>query len=213
MIPLRAALLAFAFVAAARGQQDAATILSPETGTGEWKALIDTLAGHGTILAPFNEKRFFPFRRDPTLLKGVLRISPDHGLSLQYTEPGAYVLIADSGGLLIKDGSGRARPMPPGSRESGAVSSLLPIMRFDLAALYPRFVVQARGSGAAWSFIFTPRDSGDADSLGIITVRGEGSEVVSLEFKRSASQRVEIEVGQTTTGRPFSDEELKQFFR
>jgi hypothetical protein len=213
MTPIRAAVLAFALLSAARGGQDASTLLSPESGTGDWKALVDSLAGHGTILAPFSERRFFPFRRDPTQLKGVLRISPDHGLSLQYTDPDAYVLIADSAGLVLKDAGGRVRQMPSGSREAAAVSSLLPIMRFDLAALYPRFVIRAQGSASGWSFVFTPRDPGAADSLGVITVRGAGSVVSSLEFRRSSSQRVEIDVGRTTTGMAFSDGDLRQFFR
>ena len=150
--------------------------------------------------APFTERRFFPFRREPMVLKGVLRISPDRGLSLQYTDPEASVLIADPSGLFLRTSDGRTRELPSGSRETGAIASLLPIMRFDLAALYPRFAIRARRTGPDWVFEFTPHDSDVAGSLGTISVGGTGSDVRHLEFKRSSSQRIEIEVGETRTG-------------
>jgi hypothetical protein len=212
MNPARAIAVSLALLAAAHGAQDPGTTLAAGS-EGEWKPLIDSLAAKGTVVAPFTEHRFFPFRREPMLLKGVLRISPERGLSLQYTGPDESVLIADSAGLLVKDREGRTREMPSGSRETGAIAALLPIMRFDLGALYPRFVVRAFRSGPDWTFEFTPRDPDVARSLGAISIGGAGSDVRHLEFKRSPSQRVEIEVGDTLTGTPFSPAELKQFFR
>jgi hypothetical protein len=149
MNPLRLALLLIAVLPAARADDAARTVLSQETGPGEWKPLVDALAGKGPIVASFTERRFFPFRREGTVLKGILRISPQRGLSLQYVSPDPSILIADASGLLMKDESGRASEMPVGSRQSGAVSALLPIMRFDLPALYPRFVIRARSRSTA----------------------------------------------------------------
>ncbi|HXN35699.1 MAG TPA: outer membrane lipoprotein carrier protein LolA [Opitutaceae bacterium] len=213
MRPPLAVALMLACLCAARGEQGTGLLLSAETGEGEWKPLIDSLAAKGAIRADFAERRFFPFRRQPMLLNGVLRISPERGLSLEYTSPERNVLIADSAGLLLKDAGGRRREMPAGSRALAAIESLLPIMRFDLAALYPRFVIRASRSGSNWTFVFTPRDPETAGSLGAITVGGEGSEVLQLEFRRSASQRVEITVGRTEAGTAFSPAELKEFFR
>jgi len=213
MNPVRAIAALLALLASAHGAQDAGTLLAPGPPEAQWKPLIDSLASKGTVVAPFTERRFFSFRREPTLLRGVLRISPDRGLSLEYTEPQESILIADAAGLLLRDGNGRTREMPSGSRETGAVASLLPIMRFDLAALYPRFVIHAYRSGADWRLEFTPRDPDVARALGAITVGGAGSDVLRLEFKRSPAQRVEIEVGEARTGAPFSPAELKRFFR
>ena len=123
------------------------------------------------------------------------------------------VVIADPAGLVLRDRNGRVRELPAGSRETGAIESLLPIMRFDLASLYPRFVIRARRSGDDWALVFTPRDPAIARSLGEIRVTGSGSEVRRLEFRRSASQRVEIDVGKARTGGAFGADELKRFFR
>jgi hypothetical protein len=212
MTAIRRLLVVGALLSVAATAQGPGTLLTAGN-EGEWKPLIDTLAAKGAVTAPFTELRFFPFRREPLLLKGVLRTSPDRGLSLQYLDPDPNILIADSTGLVLRDAKGRSRAVPSGSRETGAVLSLLPILQFNMAALYPRFVVRASRTGEDWRFEFTPKDAGDAGALGAITVGGTGSDVHYLEFKRSSSLRIEIEVGANRTGTPFSAGDLKQFFR
>jgi hypothetical protein len=208
-----AAALVLACLCAARGAPDAGTLLTAETGEGEWRPLVESLAGKGAVRAEFTERRFFPFRREAMILGGVLRISPERGLSLEYTSPERSVLIADAAGLLLRDAGGRTREVPSGSRSLAAIESLLPIMRFDLAALYPSFVIRATRSGPEWTFDFKPRDPEAAASLGSITVAGEGTDVRRLEFRRSATQRVEITVGRTEAGAAFTPAEIKEFFR
>ncbi len=214
MKPARAIIVMLALVATAGRAAEQGALLAPGgPGEAEWKPLIDALAAKGTVVALFTERRFFPFRRQPMVLKGVLRISPERGLSLQYIEPEESVLVADAQGLLLKERGGRTRELPSGSREAGAISSLLPIMRFDLPELYPKFTVHAYRSGADWRFEFTPRDAEGASALGAITVAGADTDVHRLEFKRSSSQRVEIDVSDARTGAPFSPADMKQFFR
>jgi hypothetical protein len=207
-----AALLAAALLCTARGADQPGALLSPGPGEGAWAPLIATLAAKGQIVAPFTELRHFPFRREPTVLKGILRISPERGLSLQYTDPSPNVLIADSSGLLTRDAGGRSRALPAGSRQAGAVAALLTIMRFDIAALYPRFEIRARGDAIRWGFDFVPRGADDARALGTISVEGTASDVHHLVFKRSSTQWIEIQVGDTRSGVPFTPAELEQFF-
>jgi hypothetical protein len=208
---LAAAVLALA--AAARGAPAQGEVLAPGGLPGEWGPLVAALASKGSIEAPFTERRYFPFRREPTVLHGVLRTSQGRGLSLQYTDPEPSVIIADAAGLVLRDAEGRSRGMAPGSREAGAVASLLPIMRFDLPALFPLFTIRAFRIGEDWRFEFTPRDPGAAGSLGTVTVVGAGTDVRQLEFRRSDSQRVEIEVGSTRSGVVFTPADLARFFR
>ncbi len=212
---MRTARLALAAVAlaAAAGAADPGAVLTPGEAAGPWSALVGALGSKGPVRATFTERRFFPFRREPAVLEGVLRFSPDRGLSLQYTSPQPGVMIADAAGIVIRDAGGRPREIASGSREAGAIASLLPIMRFDLPALYPRFVIRARQAGGQWSFEFTPRQTGAGEALGTITVTGSGTDVRHLEFRRSESQRVEIEVGETRSGVPFAPGEISQYFR
>lgn len=213
---MRSLLIWVAVLASAAGMRaanDGAVVLDVASGLGDWKPIVDSVAGKGAVVAQFTESRFFPFRFRPTVLHGVLRLSPDRGLSLQYTDPDHYVLIADAHGILVREADGRTREPPSGSHESGAVAALLPIMRFDLAALSSSFVIRGIRAGETWTLTFTPRESGIADTLGEISVSGDRSGVRHLEFKRSPSQRVEIDVSQSTAGAVFDPRELASYFR
>jgi hypothetical protein len=196
-----------------RGAPEPGAALGVTADLGIWKPLIEALASQGAIRASFTERRFFSIRKEPTVLKGVIRLSPDLGLSLQYTAPDPMILIVDSNGLLFRDAKGGDRKVPAGSRESGALASLLPVMRFDLAALAPHFDVVASGDPTDWSFAFTPKDDSAARSLGTIVVHGKATEVTRIEFRRSSAQRIEIEVGETSAGVVFTRAEVRQFFR
>jgi hypothetical protein len=213
MRAIRHAVAALALAAAAHGAPGPGDVLAPGAIPGEWASLVAALASKGAIEASFTERRFFPFRREPTILHGVMRTSPGRGLSLQYTDPEPSIMIADAEGLVLRDARGRSRAMAPGSREAGAVASLLPIMRFDLLALFPLFTVTAMRTGADWRFEFTPKVPGGPGSLGMVAVNGSGTDVRQLEFRRSDAQRVEIEVGETRSGVLFTPDDLARYFR
>ena len=184
-----------------------------DPGGPEWRPLIAALAARPALEAPFTERRYFPFRRGPVVLRGVLRISRERGLSLQYTQPAASVVVADQSGILLRDADGRTRSLGAGSREAGSLSSLLPILRFDVPALSPRFQIRGLRTGDGWLLEFAPRDPALSGSLGDITVSGEGAEVRRLEFRRSAAQRIEIEVGAARIVPAFGPDDLRRFFR
>ncbi|MGA7726315.1 MAG: outer membrane lipoprotein carrier protein LolA [Opitutaceae bacterium] len=179
----------------------------------DWRPLIRALASKGAVEAAFTERRFFSIRREPAILRGVLRISPVRGLSLQYTFPEASVLIIDSLGLVQRDKDGRERSMAPGERESGAMAALLSVMRFDAAALAPLFDIRAETRGGEWTLEFTPRNPGSSPAFGAITVRGRGTEVAHLEIRRSAALRIEIDIGEARSGVVFTSSELRAYFR
>jgi hypothetical protein len=208
-----AAVLGLAFASVALRAAGPGLPLTPESAAGEWKPLLSALSAKGSIQASFTERRYFPFRHDPTILTGTLRVSPEWGLSLQYVQPEASILIADGSGILLRDASGHDSPMPADSHQAGAISSLLPIMRFDLAALFPRFNILAQRTGPDWRFEFTSKDPQAASALGVITVVGTGENVRHLEFRRSEHQRIEIEVEGTRSGVSFTQDDLRQYFR
>jgi hypothetical protein len=213
MKPIRAILVAVGLAVTAQGAPDAATLLRGTADDGPWEALVTALASQGAIRSSFTERRYFSIRTAPTVLKGTLRISPERGLSLQYLEPDPLVLIVDPAGLILREHGRSDRKMAAGSREAGAIASLLPVMRFDVKELASSFFVRASGDLLGWTFEFTPKDPAVARTLGTIVVQGRATEVKHIVFRRSQSQRIEIDVGETTLGASFSQEEIRQFFR
>jgi hypothetical protein len=188
-------------------------VIGPGTPGPKWESLIGALARKGPIRAAFTERRHFAFRREATVLTGVLRFSPRLGLSLQYMRPEESILIADSRGLEIRDSTGRSRDIPAGSGAAGVIEAILPIMQFDMPALYRAFIVHGEMTGEGWSLEFTPKDADLSEAFGSIVVSGSSTDVKRLEFKRAGSMHVEIDVGETQTGVSFSQDELKKYFR
>ena len=180
------------------------------SGDGPWGALVGALGQKGPIQASFTERRYFSIRKDPTVLHGVIRISPEHGLSLGYTSPEVLTLVADSQGLIMRDARGHDRAVPLAVRQAGAIASLLPVMEFDIKDLAQKFEISAFGSPFDWRMDFQPREPGP---LGTIIVWGRGTDVDKIEFRRSATQRIEIEVGDTHTGVRFTADDLRRYFR
>ncbi len=193
--------------------QDPGLALTGGLGDGPLGALIATIGNKGPIRASFTERRFFPIRKEPTVLSGIIRISQERGLSLAYTRPEPLILIADPWGLIMRDARGRDRQVPVGSREAGAIGSLLPIMGFDLSALAAHFDIRALGGPQDWRLEFRPKDPGAPNPLGTIIVDGAFTEVTRIEFRRSSNQRIEIEVHDTQTGVVFTPEEVRRYFR
>ncbi len=210
---MRILLLALAAVAlspARADSPDGGIPLTGLSGDGPWGVLVQAIGRKGPIRASFTESRYFSIRKEPTVLHGVIRLSPDHGMSLDYTAPETLVLIADSQGLIMRDARGRDRAVPLAVKQAGAIASLLPIMQFDLKDLTDRFNIEAFGSPLDWRIDFRPKEQGP---LGTIAVWGRLTDVDRIEFRRSATQRIEIEVSDTVTGVRFTPEELRRYFR
>ncbi|HEY1111444.1 MAG TPA: outer membrane lipoprotein carrier protein LolA [Opitutaceae bacterium] len=194
-------------------------LISPETrledprSDAAWRALFDRLATPKARQSRFEERRFFPFRREPTVLQGEIRMEPELGLSLRYLQPEARVVIVDAKGVLMRDGEGRERAAPDDSRARIATSAMVHVLRFDLPALQKEFVVHGRRDGEAWSLAFVPRDATFANLLGVLVVSGEKLELRKIEMIKSANQRIEIAIKETSEGVLFTGDTLRRFFR
>ena len=178
-----------------------------------WAPLFGRIANKGAIYSTFTERRWFPFRKLPVVLQGELRYSPILGLSLRYTEPDDRTMILDARGLLMRDALGRQR-VPPTDLSAPDVShSILCIIAFDAKSLSSLYVLRAARDGDDWRIDLEPRSPEEARLIGSITVFGSGEIVRHLEFRRSANQRVEILIRQTSAVSKFSDTDRRKFFR
>lgn len=180
-----------------------------------WATLFSALAarGQGALAGRFEEHRWFPFRKDPLVLHGELRLAPDRGLSLHYTAPEERTLVLDADGLLLRDARGRSRTPPADPRAEAGAAALRDVLRFDLAALRRTFAIFGKREGDAWQLDLVPHPGPVAPALERLEVRGTGDRVTELTLRRSGRQHIDIFVRETRSDPEFGPDELARFFR
>jgi hypothetical protein len=177
-----------------------------------WAELLAAFAGRRDSLAQFIERRHFPFRKQPVELTGVVRVSKQHGLSLQYVAPEARIVIFDARGVVLRDARGDRSP-PADPRAAAANSALANVLRFDFPALEKDFSIAGRRDGARWHLLFSPRTDAIRRTVGEIRVAGEGPHVTAIELRRTERQFIEIAMHGNESRDAFSAEELARYFR
>ncbi len=211
-------LLVIFFLASLSGLRgaDAQNLASPEhrlqPNDPAWRDLLAQVEHRPDGVADFEERRYFAFKSQPTVLKGEARVSSAHGLSLRYSAPPEHLVIIDSHGILLREG-GRDTTPPSDPRATAANTALLHLLQFDLGSLATDFETYGERSDDTWTIALIPRDDSIRRSLGQITVSGEKATVRRIEMRRSLTQRVEILIAPPQTAVPFTAEELRRFFR
>jgi hypothetical protein len=207
--------LAGILAAMARAEETDAAIapgnrISPDDPA--WSELSAGLRQRTAVTAEFTERRFFSFKKTPTILQGEVRISAEHGLSLHYVRPEEHTVIIDRRGVLLRLATGDS--VPPAEPGGGAANdALLHALRLDLGQLAKTFDLYGSRAGAAWTLALVPRAADLRRTLGRITLGGEGATVRRIELRRSATQRVEISVQPPRPAGPFTAEEIRRYFR
>lgn len=202
-----------ASVSSAEAHLQPGTVLDPAALDPAWQALLTRLGRDRAIYSTFVEHRWFAVRKQPVVLRGELRRSPEHGLSLRYLEPEEQLMIIDESGIVLRNAAGRSRRIKPDARAPQIDALLLPVLRFDLEALHTRFEIRGARRGGRWRLDFTPRAPEQARALGRLTVHGEDEAVRGLEFSRGPKQRVDVKLESTREGIVFTDDEVRRFFR
>lgn len=177
-----------------------------------WSDLVEAFAHHPDTTASFKELRFFPFKKEPVELHGEVHVSSSRGLSLHYITPEDRIVILDDEGVLIRtDGDSKAPPADP--RAAAANDALRNILRMDLAALATDFELYGERDSDTWALALVPRTPALRRSVGSIHVNGESTTIRRIEIRRTAKQAIEILIEPPSSRAPFTEGELKQFFR
>lgn len=178
-----------------------------------WSALIEGLRAQPPLYSEFEERRYFPFRRDFTGLSGEIRVDPARGLSIHYLSPEESLMVVDAQGGFIVEGNGKRQDLPEDPRAQAGSAALLHVLQFDLESLAADFQIYGQLTDAGWRLAFVPASDALARALQPITVSGTDRQVERIEIGRTSNQRVEIIVGETRTGVEFTDEEISRYFR
>jgi hypothetical protein len=163
-----------------------------------WWVILSGLVPSGDRQAPFTERRYFPFRREPVVLTGELRLSPTRGLSLEYLRPQRRLVIIDDRGLLLRSEDGDSRTVPSDERFQAAIRALVDLLCFNPANLQEAFVITGHHAGGTWSLNLVPRNPARTGGLSTLVMAGTGGRVDRIEMRWSASRRILISMGEAT---------------
>jgi glycosyltransferase involved in cell wall biosynthesis len=177
-----------------------------------WSDLVQAFTHNPDIAAAFTERRQFPFKREPVVLTGEVRVSATRGLSLHYTAPEERIVVLDAQGVLVRGPAGE-KAAPPDPRAAAANEALLHILRFDFTALEKDFEIYGQRTDATWALALVPRTDALRRSVGQIRVEGEAATVRHIEIRRSANQAIDIRIDPPRPPASFTPDEIKRFFR
>lgn len=215
---LSAATAAVALLLALAGAMRASPLPAPDPVIAPddpaWQQLFHSLAAADDRSAAFTELRYFPFRTDPIVLHGEVRISAAHGFSVAYAAPEKRTLILDQRGLLLRDAQGRDRPAPDDPRLRAGIEAIVGIFQFDLPALERNYELHGSRTAGQWRLSFLPRRGGPAPgNYQAVVLSGRGRLPTQIELIRSASQRIAISLADERRHVSFSAGEIQAYFR
>lgn len=177
-----------------------------------WEDLVTAFAQQPDITADFTERRFFPFKREPIVLQGEVRVSPARGLSLHYLTPEEHTVILDAQGMLLRTPAGEKTP-PTDPRATAANEALRHLLRFDFPALETDFELYGQREGGTWTLTLLPRAETLRRSVGRITATGEAATIRRIEIRRTPKQAIEILIAPPRATTVFTKEEVERYFR
>jgi hypothetical protein len=176
-----------------------------------WRIRLTQLAEPRTLVAEFTERRYTPFKKMPVRVRGTVRIERAHGLSLEYDNAHAPVVILDDHGLLLRYKDGREQPAPA-EAESG-LRLLHALLTFDLATLETSYAITATGDPAGkWSFVFTRKDDIDAPYKEL-ALEGAADLLTGIRLAKTDQARIEIAVEKPQINAVVTPEDLQRYFR
>jgi hypothetical protein len=131
---------------------------------------------------------------------------------LDYSAPEERTVILDDQGMIIRMHAGQ-KAVPPDPRAAAANAALLHLLHFDLAALEKDFELYGHREGDDWELALDPRSEALKRSVGRITASGVGATIRHIELKRTEKQVITIDIAAPHPAAPFTDDEVKTFFR
>lgn len=162
---------------------------------------------------PFEEKRYFPFRKAPVKVTGVLRMWKNKGISISYPKYRTLIIYDDKGVLMrkvSKDGSVRERAPDIGS--ANTIALLGAAFGFDQERLLQIFSMTWEESENGWKILMVPNDP-EEKKLESVSISGDKLQIKSIVLSFVDRQRIEILPQNENPKSGFSSAEDTKYFR
>lgn len=187
--------------------------IDPAKPTPEWSRVFDGLSVRRNIRSEFTELRHSGFRSKPVEVKGVMRFSPEHGVSIEHTDgvDVTVTLITEKG--LFRREDGRFDPVDHDVPAVRAPRMLYPVFNFDRKSVAAGFTAEGGlGEGGAWTMTLRPRDPDVAGAVARVELAGAGDRIGRIVIVRDERTRIEILIRTTEFPEKFEAPELAAYF-
>ncbi len=162
---------------------------------------------------PFEEKRYFPFRKAPVEVAGVLRMWKRKGISISYPKYRTLIIYDDKGVLMrkvSKDGTVRERITDIES--SNTIALLGAAFGFDQVRLHQIFSMTWEESEKGWKILMVPNDP-EERKLESVSIFGDKLQIESIVLSFVDRKRIEILPQEEIPKNGFSGAEETKYFR
>ena len=188
--------------------------LDPACLPTDWVTLFENLRSHHPLRADFVETRKLPFRRDPIVLSGTLRLDDSGGLSLHYPEAdGSPITVIDAAGMATRSRDGPWRSLPDRRSISAVHRAIAALLTLDLERLHADFDLSGAMEDGNWILQLSPRPGSDTGRLKELSIRGSWSRVTQLHVSLGGDLGILIEILREELVADFETEEDARYFR
>ena len=162
----------------------------------EWEALLAKLHAVERVAAPFEEKRYFSFRKSPKLYRGVFHKDVGGNVSLAYTEPQKMTLHLGEGFAYYRKGDGAIRSIPHGRDENQTLALFPQLLNFDLEGISEQYDLFGEMNDGRWNLFFKVKPALEGEvPYRWMEVLGQGSEVKAIKLSKGEKEGILIEMG------------------
>ncbi len=157
----------------------------------EWQQVLGKLSSNDPVKTGFEELRSNPFHKRPRRFNGEIFWHQEHGLSLQYVDPGKIKINMSQDGITLY------RPgKPPKNMEipddNPGLSLFFKLFSWDIAWLVENFSINGEMDDSTWKLQLRPLDPQSSKKLSRIDLKGEEDILQSILLDFPGGRKVSI---------------------
>lgn len=162
----------------------------------------------------FRELRSSPFRKTSVELEGVIRVSQESGMSIEYPAKKSLILIDRLGVLMRKySDDGEMKEKAIGLKDSHTISLLQALIDFNANQINSLFQAEWQAADEdGWSILLYPRQ-GEDHKLERVSLLGTGKTMKQIDIDFGGNKSLSIFPLEEMTRDAFSAQERIQYFR
>lgn len=179
-----------------------------------WQVRLQGLQDKERLEVEFEEARYFAFRREPKVYRGVFRRAASGSISLAYKEPELLVLHVEKDSITVRKGDGGyVRELPESRADKAGLEIFRSVLGLDLSVLSEQYHLFGGLEGRGWILECRVKEGIEpAPKYSLLRLQGSYGQLHEIELQEDPRRRVEIKLGPPEYPESFSPELMEKFF-